>query len=203
MADSFELINMTRYPRGISSTIIYVVVSFLVISSVSGLNHITDSALGQMTIANDTFSMSGAISSLVLGLPVNITTVDISKVQKFILSGDWKMNVDKGNLTDFAANFYTGPVNGGTSNHTHQLGNFRVHSINNGSYTPIQISPDKSVSISGILDVGTNGNNAWNDVNATVNILKGRTVSIDLADEDTERHFMGQQLYGIVKGLNT
>ena len=68
-------------------------------------------------------------------------------------------------------------------------------------YTPIQISPDRSVSISGILDVGTNDNSAWND--ATINVLKGRTISIDLADEDTERHFMGQQIYGIVKGLNT
>ena len=65
----------------------------------------------------------------------------------------------------------------------------------------LQISPNRSVSISGILDVGTNGNSAWNDVNATVNVMKGRTISIDLADGDTERHFMGQQIYGIVKGL--
>ena len=61
--------------------------------------------------------------------------------------------------------------------------------------------PDRSVSISGILDVGTNGNSAWNDVNATINVMKGRTISIDLADGDTERHFMGQQIYGIVKWL--
>jgi hypothetical protein len=33
------------------------------------------------------------------------------------------------------------------------------------------------------------------------NILKGRSITISLADEDTERHFMGQQIYGIVKGL--
>ena len=39
-------------------------------------------------------------------------------VPKFILSGDWKMNIDKGKLTDFRANFYTGPVNG-AENHTH------------------------------------------------------------------------------------
>jgi hypothetical protein len=80
----------------------------------------------------------------------------MNNVQKFILSGDWKMRVDKGNLTDFRANFYTGPVNGDTSNHTHQLADFRVN--NNGSHTPIQLTPDMSVSMSGILDVGTNGN---------------------------------------------
>jgi len=49
------------------------------------------------------------------------------------------MKVDKGKLTSFAANFYTGPVNGGTSNHTHQLSNFQV---NNGNYV---LTPDKNV----------------------------------------------------------
>jgi hypothetical protein len=51
------------------------------------------------------------------------------------------------------------------------------------------------------VDVGTNGNKAWDNVNATVDISKGRSITISLADEDTERHFMGQQIYGIVKGL--
>ena len=55
--------------------------------------------------------------------------------------------------------------------------------------------------VSGILDVETNGNKAWDNVNATVDISKGRSITISLADEDTERHFMGQQIYGIVKGL--
>lgn len=195
--------DMTKCVKGVSATIIIVVSFLMLFTSSFVLDQITDSALGQTTKANDTFSMDGAISSLVLGLPVNITTVDMNNVQKFILSGDWKMNVDKGNLTDFSASFYTGPANGGTSNHTHQLSEFRVNNNKDGSYNPIQISPDRSVSISGILDVGTNGNSAWNDVNATVNVMKGRTISIDLADEDTERHFMGQQIYGIVKGMDT
>lgn len=160
----------------------------------------TNSALAQTTATtNDTFNMRGAVSSLVLGMPANSTTVDMSNVQKFILSGDWNMSADKGKLTDFKANFYTGPVNGGTSNHTHQLSNFRA---NNGD-VPIQLTPDKSVSISGILDVGTNGNSAWNDVNATVDVSNGRTISIKLADEDSDRHFMGQQIYGIVERLDT
>jgi len=147
----------------------------------------------------NTFSMNGAISSLVLGMPPNTKTVDMSTVQKFILSGNWSMTVDKGNLTSFAANFYTGPVNGGTTNHTHQLSNFRVNNSNN---IPIQLTPDKSVSLSGILDVGWNGKKAWNDVHTNVVISKGRTIAISLADKDTQSHFMGQQIYGIVKRLN-
>ncbi len=106
------------------------------------------------------------------------------------------MSVNKGNLTSFTANYYTGPVNGGT---THQLSNFRVNNSNN---IPIQLSPNKTVSISGILDVGTNGKKAWNNVHTTVLISNGRTIAISLADKDTQSHFMGQEIYGIVKRLD-
>lgn len=143
----------------------------------------------------NTFGLEGQIGSLVLGMSPNTKTVDMTTVPKFILSGDWDMNVDNGNLTEFRASFYTGPVNG-AENHTHQLSNFRVN-----ENAPIQLNPDKSVSLSGILDVGTNGNKAWDNVNATVDVSKSRSITISLADEDTERHFMGQQIYGIVKGL--
>jgi hypothetical protein len=44
----------------------------------------------------------------------------MTMVPKFILSGDWNMNVDQGKLSDFSASFYTGPVNG-AENQTHQL----------------------------------------------------------------------------------
>ncbi len=147
------------------------------------------------TASSVTFDMDGVISSLILGVSANTKTIDLTTVQKFILSGDWSMSVDQGKLTNFNANFYTGPVNG-ANNHTHQLSNFRV---NNNS--PIQLSPDNSLSISGILNVGTAGNNAWNDVNTTVVISNGRTISISLDDNDTQRHFMDQQIYGIVKGI--
>jgi hypothetical protein len=143
--------------------------------------------------ATNTFEMDGQIGSLVLGMPPNTKVIDMTTVPKFILSGDWKVNVSQGNLTDFIANFYTGPVNG-ADNHTHQLSNFRIN-----ENTPVQLSPDKSISLSGIVDVGTNGNKAWDNVNATIDISKGRSITISLADEDTERHFMGQQIYGIVK----
>jgi hypothetical protein len=145
--------------------------------------------------------MNGAISSLVLGMSPKTKTVDMTTVQKFILSGDWSMSVDKGKLASLAANFYTGPVNGGISNHTHQITNFRVDNSNN-PVSIIQLSPNNSVSISGISDVGTNGKKVWNNVHTTVIISNGRTISISLADKDTQAHFMGQQIYGIVKQLN-
>lgn len=159
-------------------------------TSITALSQANTSAASSAT-----FDMDGVISSLILGVPANTKTIDLTTVQKFILSGDWSMSVDQGKLTNFNANFYTGPVNG-ANNHTHQLSNFRV---NNNS--PIQLGPDNSLSISGILNVGTAGNNAWNNVNTTVVISSGRTISISLDDNDTQRHFMDQQIYGIVKEI--
>jgi hypothetical protein len=64
-------------------------------------------------------------------------------------------------------------------------------------------SADGSLQISGLSNVKTNGKVAWNDVPTTISISKGRTMSIDLADNATQRHFMGQPIYGIVKDLKT
>jgi hypothetical protein len=180
----------------------FVVSSLLLLSSSISSNEIfktivfaqtSDAASAATASSIDTFDMNGAISSLVFGVAQNTKTIDMSKVQKFILSGNWSMDVNKGKLINFVANFYTGHVNG-ANNHTHQLTDFRV---NNSS--PIKLSSDKSASISGILNVGTNGKKAWNNVNATVVISKGRTIAISLDDNDTQRHFMGQEIYGVVE----
>jgi hypothetical protein len=166
-----------------------------VVSTVASLNQTIKIAALAQTTTTPTIDMDGEISSLILGVPENTKTIDMTTVQKFVLSGDWSMSIDQGKLTNFTGNFYTGPVNG-ANNHTHQLSNFRVSNISH-----IQPSPDNSLSISGILDVGTEGDKAWNDVNATVVISKGRTISISLDDNDTQRHFMEQQIYGIVKEI--
>src|SRR5919205_1859842 len=110
--------------------IIIIITAFLIVGSLQ--NQMTTKTAFAQTAKDtpkstvNTFSMNGAISSLVLGMSPKSKTVDMSTVQKFILSGDWSMNVVKGKLASFAANFYTGPANGGTSNHTHQISNFRV-----------------------------------------------------------------------------
>lgn len=185
------------FPTSISlTTATFIITSLLLLLSSTSSNQMSKTAAFAETTTSPTktFDMNGAISSLVFGIPGNTKTIDMTTVQKFILSGNWSMDVNQGKLTNFAANFYTGSVNG-ANNHTHQLTNFRVNN------SPIQLNPDRSVSISGILDVGTNGKNAWNNVNATVVISKARTITINLDDNDTQRHFMGQQIYGIVKGL--
>ena len=82
------------------------------------------------------------------------------------------------------------------NNHTHQLTNLRVEDDR-----PIQLSDDGNMEITGLTDVKTNGKSAWNDILTTISISKGRTISIDIADNGTQRHFMGQPIYVIVKDL--
>jgi hypothetical protein len=145
--------------------------------------------------ATDTFSADGQIGSLVLGMPPSTNTVNMSSVDKFVLSGYWKLVTENGKIDDFTSEFYTGHVNG-ANNHTHQLTNLRVQDDK-----PLQLSADGSTQISGLTDVKTNGKKAWNDVPTTISISKGRTISIDIADNGTQRHFMDQPIYGIVKDL--
>ena len=167
--------------------------SILFMASVSSVYFAGDRVFG----ANDSFSVNGQISSLVLGMSPSTHTVNMSSVEKFILSGNWKLVTDKGKITNFTSEFYTGPVNG-ASNHTHQLTNLRIQDDK-----PVQLSDDGNVQISGLSDVKTNGKVAWKDVPTTISISKGRTISIDIADNGTQRHFMGQPIYGIVKDLKT
>ena len=147
--------------------------------------------------ATDTFTANGQISSLVLGMPPSTHTVNMSSVDKFILSGNWKLITDKGKIANFTSEFYTGHVNG-ANNHTHQITNLRIEEDR-----PVQLSADGNMEISGLTDVMTNGKNAWSDVPTTISISKGRTISINIADNGTQRHFMGQPIYGIVKDLKT
>src|SRR5438093_11349616 len=137
--------------------------TFLFIVSFVSLYFINDS---NVFAVNDTFSAAGQISSLVLGMPPSMHTVNMSYVEKFILSGNWKLVTDKGKIINFTSEFYTGPVNG-ASNHTHQLTNLRIQDDK-----PVQLSDDSNVQISGLSDVKTSGNNAWNDVSTTISISK-------------------------------
>jgi hypothetical protein len=154
---------------------------------------VSEKVLGE----DDSFSANGQISSLVFGMPPSTNSVNMSSVEKFILSGYWKLVTDKGKISNFTSEFYTGPVNG-ANNHTHQVTNLRIEGD-----SPVQLGTDGSTQFSGLTDVKTNGKSAWNDVPTTISISKGRTITINISDNATQRHFMGQPIYGIVKDLKT
>jgi hypothetical protein len=141
-----------------------------------------------------TFSSIGTISSLVITVPEN--EFNITNAFSVILTGDWVLNVHNGTVTNFEANFLASPMDG-SRGHIHQITNFSAN-----ENEMIQLAPDdNSLSINGTVDIKINGLTIWNDVDLSIIISKGSTITIDPNDKQTDNHFGDQQVYGIVNRL--
>lgn len=146
--------------------------------------------------AQHTFSAIGQISSLVITVPES--NFNITNVFKVILTGEWTLSVNKGNVTNFSTNFLASPMDGSIS-HIHQITNFKLE--NGSQKTIVQLTPDNSLSVNGTADIKINGQTIWNNADISISISKGSTIAIDPDDEDTNNHFGEQQVYGIVTKL--
>jgi hypothetical protein len=113
----------------------------------------------------------------------------------YIASGDWNLDVQDGSVSDFAANF-TMVHTDGTDRHTHDLSNF----VSSNS-TTIDTSGNGTSFIFGTVDVAKDGQPKWTGVDALIIIEKNNVISLSLATEDTEDHFEGQPIYGIVDSM--
>jgi hypothetical protein len=115
---------------------------------------------------------------------------------QYIIGGNWNLNVQQGNVTNFGANFVMVHPDG-TEYHTHNITNFVTP-------TPgIQLVQGQETTINGIADVYTNGTNRWPGANTTLTFTpNGSVMTIMPAPEDTDNHFQGQPIYGIVSGLS-
>ena len=145
----------------------------------------------------DTFSAIGQISSLVITVPES--DFNITNLFKVILTGEWTLSVNKGNVTNFSTNFLASPMDGSKS-HIHQITNFKLENDSKKAIV-VQLTPDNSLSINGTADIKINGQTIWNTVGISISISKGSTITIDPDDEDTSNHFGEQQVYGIVTKL--
>jgi hypothetical protein len=125
----------------------------------------------------------------------NETTTAEEVQPPYVASGDWSLEVQDGSVTDFAANF-TMIVTDGTQRHTHEFSNF----VSSNS-TTIDTSGDGTSFIFGTVDVATDGETKWTGSDALIIIEKNNVISISLATEDTEDHFGGQPIYGIVDSM--
>jgi len=185
------------------SKVIGIAITTVLITSTIGVSSFVDNVIAQTTTSSsDTFTMSGPIDSLVYVInndnnnntsDANITTLLLNS-DKFVLSGDWSLSINGGALTNFGANF-TKVLANGNRWHTHELINFKT---NNNT---IQLSPDESLSLPGTVDVKLNNTILWNNTKTIINISKGNTITINLNNEDTDNHFIGQPIYGIVKSI--
>lgn len=141
----------------------------------------------------DNFSAIGQISSLVITVPES--NFNITNAFKVILTGEWTLSVNKGNVTNFLTNFLASPMDGSKS-HIHQITNFKLD--NNSNKTIVQLTPYNCLSVNGTADIKINGQTIWNSVGISISISNGSTIAIDPDDEDTSNHFGEQQIYGIV-----
>ena len=113
----------------------------------------------------------------------------------YILGGNWNLNVESGNVTDFTANFMMVHQDG-TGYHVHNITDFST-----GNAT-VQLVQGLETTISGTSDIYTNGTNSWPGTDTTLTLSPtGAVMTIMPAAENTENHFGGQPIYGIVSSL--
>jgi hypothetical protein len=113
----------------------------------------------------------------------------------YVLAGDWSLDVQDGNVSDFAANFTMVHIDG-TERHIHELSNFVM-----SNSSSIDTSGEEASFIFGTVDIATDGEPRWTGTDALIIIEKNNVISISLATEDTEDHFMGQPIQGIVDSM--
>jgi len=142
-----------------------------------------------------TFSAIGQISSLVITVPES--GFNITDAFKVILTGEWNLNANNGNMTEFSVSFLASPIDG-SKPHIHQITDFRPYD----NAEPITLTTDNnSLSVNGTANIKINGILVWENADVSISISNGNTFIFDPDDIDTENHFGDQQVYGIVTHL--
>ena len=109
----------------------------------------------------------------------------------YVLGGNWNLNVQGGNVTNFAANFVMVHQDG-TGYHIHNITDFSA-----GNKT-VQLIQGQATSINGTADYDVNGTTKWPGVDTALTFTNNAAVmTIMPAAEDTDNHFGGQPIYGI------
>jgi hypothetical protein len=115
---------------------------------------------------------------------------------QYILGGNWNLMAESGNVTDFTANFMMVHPDG-TEYHTHNITNFVL-----GGSNTVQLVQGQESTIAGVADIYTNGTNMWPGANTTLTLTQnGAVMTIMPAPDQTDNHFQGEPIYGIVSGL--
>jgi hypothetical protein len=167
------------------------------------------------TIANttmtDTFKADGIIAGMIQqqggssqqtvtsgnattpsGNPTANATQTVGTSSPFLVGGDWTLDVDSGNVTNFRANF-TMVRTDGSEHHSHDITNFKV-----GNNTQFQLDPKGKTTINGTADYAVNGTSKWPGSDTTITIEKARILTIQPNEQEVKQHFQGQPIYGIV-----
>ncbi len=132
----------------------------------------------------------------IVGVTTNgaINSVIRTPTTNWIATGQWELGVNNGTIALFTTNM-TWYNSNGTGVHTHEFRNFRSFG---GQQQPITIFPNRTLFLSGVMDVGTNNHIVWKNVQSTISIRGGKTILITVNDAQTNQHFAGQPIFGIV-----
>ncbi len=122
----------------------------------------------------------------------NMTQTAGASSSPFLVGGDWTMDVESGNVTNFRANF-TMVRTDGSEHHSHDITNFRV-----GNNTQFQLDPKGTSTINGTADYAVNGTSKWPGADTTITIEKATILTIQPQEQEVKDHFQGQPIYGIV-----
>jgi len=155
----------------------------------------TATATAPTTGGQNTFSAKGSINSLVI--KDGAQQQQPNEQTSYVLDGKWKLEVVNGNVTDFSSKFTMVHLDG-TSRHYMILMNFKQDNATAGT---IQVQPDGTTTIKGILDVIEKKdflNPEFSNVNTQITINKYNTISINVDDSQTNQHFAGQPIRGVV-----
>jgi hypothetical protein len=147
----------------------------------------------------ETFSVTGLISSLIVN--TNMSSISSSTLDGtlaipvgYIEAGNWSLSVVDKEVRNFKINF-TMVHPDGSDWHYHEFSNFQpVPDI------PVLLEED-GTTFTGAIDIGEDDLDRWFGVQTTVNISDLNTITIFLDPVDTENHFNGQPIYGIVSSL--
>ena len=120
----------------------------------------------------------------------------INKFKIHILSGKWDLTVLNGSAKSFDSRF-TMVHTDGTTRHTIYLLNFTADK----NQSKIHLTPTENMTITGKLDIASNGVPTWLDIPVTINIIKLNTITIDFKETKTLNHFGGESVYGIVNNI--
>ena len=113
----------------------------------------------------------------------------------YIVTGVWNLNVSKGYITNFEADF-TLLHTDGTSRHTVNLTNFQ-----NSANRILELGHDGTGYTRGTLDVRIDGIDKWNNVGASIVIDRLTAIRLTLDSEITDNYFKGQPIYGVINSL--
>ena len=113
----------------------------------------------------------------------------------YIVTGGWNLNVSKGQIINFEANF-TMLRTDGTSIHTVNLTNFQ-----NSANRTLELGHDGTGYTRGTLDVRFDGIGKWNNVGTSIVIDRLNAIRLTLDSKLTDNYFKGQPIYGVINSL--